>query len=697
MALALYRTYRPGSLAEVIGQEHVTEPLARALESGRIHHAYLFSGPRGCGKTSTARIMARSLNCEQGPRAEPCGQCRSCIELAPNGPGSMDVVELDAATHRGIDDARDLREKAIYAPAASRFKIYIIDEAHQLTNEAANALLKLVEEPPPHLRFIFATTEPDKIIPTIRSRTFHYGFRLVPARTLAEHLGSVCRSEGVPAEAAALAIVARAGAGSVRDGLSVLGQLLAGAGPQGLTYADAVSALGLTDASLIDEFVAALSAGSAAEMFGIVDVVISAGHDPRRFVTDILDRLRDLIVLRADHEALSKGLIDVPDDEGQRMVAQAQSLGLAELSRAADLVSTGLGQIKGATAPRLQLELLCARLALPGPGGDLSAVLARLDRLERGGPAAPAVGPSVAAKPSSESRRPAGPSGPDAPAREVQVDPDPLAAPAQPTSPTSGPPARPATTSGGPAAPPRRPELRRDVSDPAPARAGSDPVPPVVPVATPANAPEPPTERPATPAPSTAPVTPATPAPAPVAAAPGDDTTITRIRDSWPAILERLASSSRVAWTVFHAATPVSCVNGALAVAVAEPGNVRAIAQRGHDERLRQAIIDVLALDLTIDVLHDPEPARPAPSGAGATGDAATSAAGARPASRAPGAGDATKAATGATGSPRRPRPRPARLMWSGRPAPPQGPPTSLTSPALTIRTSIPVAPRAWP
>ena len=393
VALALYRTYRPGSLAEVIGQEHVTEPLARALESGRTHHAYLFSGPRGCGKTSTARILARSLNCEQGPTANPCGECRSCVELAPNGPGSMDVVELDAATHRGIDDARDLREKAIYAPAASRFKIYIIDEAHQLTNEAANALLKLVEEPPPHLRFIFATTEPDKIIPTIRSRTFHYGFRLVPARTLADHLGSVCRSEGVPAEAPALAVVARAGAGSVRDSLSVLGQLLAGAGPEGLTYADAVSALGLTDTSLIDEFVAALSAGSAADMFGIVDVVISAGHDPRRFVTDILDRLRDLIVLRADHEALSKGLIDVPDDEGQRMVAQAQSLGLAELSRAADLVSAGLGQIKGATAPRLQLELLCARLALPGPGDDLSSVLARLDRLERvGATVAPAAG-----------------------------------------------------------------------------------------------------------------------------------------------------------------------------------------------------------------------------------------------------------------------------------------------------------------
>jgi DNA polymerase-3 subunit gamma/tau len=613
VALALYRTYRPGSLAEVIGQEHVTEPLARALETGRTHHAYLFSGPRGCGKTSTARILARSLNCEQGPTAEPCGTCRSCVELAPNGPGSMDVVELDAATHRGIDDARDLREKAIYAPAASRFKIYIIDEAHQLTNEAANALLKLVEEPPPHLRFIFATMEPDKIIPTIRSRTFHYGFRLVAARTLAEHLGSVCRSEGVPAEAPALAIVARAGAGSVRDSLSVLGQLIAGAGPDGLTYADAISSLGLTDTSLIDEFVAALSAGSAADMFGIVDVVISAGHDPRRFVTDILDRLRDLIILRADHEALSKGLIDVPDDAGQRMVTQAQSLGLAELSRAADLVSAGLGQIKGATAPRLQLELLCVRLALPGPGANLSSVLARLDRLERvGSLPAPATGVASVPDVGQPARR-------SAPATVADVEPmadqagtgvEPALLQSSSPVPTAGPPPRPAAAPATPA-PPRRPDLRRD----APAvDAAADGAPG-------ANLPDDPAQ---------AGTSPATDSPAPVLAAPpagkaGGDTRITQIRDAWPAILERLASSSRVAWTAFHAATPVSCANGALAVAVAEPGNVRAIAQRGHDERLRQAIIDVLAVDLSIDVLHDPEPARPAQAGTGQGPGAGTS------------------------------------------------------------------------
>ena len=645
VALALYRTYRPGSLAEVIGQEHVTGPLARALESGRIHHAYLFSGPRGCGKTSTARIMARSLNCEQGPTPEPCGTCRSCVELAPNGPGSMDVLELDAATHRGIDDAKDLREKAMYAPAASRFKIYIIDEAHQLTKEAANVLLKLVEEPPPHLRFIFATTEPDKIIPTIQSRTFHYGFRLVPARTLAEHLGLVCRSEGVPAEAPALALVARAGAGSVRDSLSVLGQLLAGAGPAGLTYPDAISALGLTDTSLLDEFVAALSSGSAADMFGIVDVVISAGHDPRRFVTDVLDRLRDLIILRADHEALSKGLIDVPDDEGQRMVAQAQSLGLAELSRSADLVSAGLGQIKGSTAPRLQLELLCARLALPGPGDDLSSVLARLDRLERlGGSAAPASGQCAAPEEAGQSRRRSAPSsGADvrAPAARADTGAEAEVAHSQAPSTTSRPPARP-TVSSGPGSPPR-PELRRDAPAVAPVPTAADPGSPQAPTSSPQPPAVPPGE-PSDPGESQG-------AASAASAASGDDTMITRIRDGWPAILERLASSSRVAWTAFHAATPVSCSNGALAVAVASPGNVRAIAQRGHDERLRQAIIDVLALDLTIDVLHDPEPARPALPGTGVTGNAAASSTGSPASSRSPGTADATRSASAAGAS----------------------------------------------
>ncbi len=589
MVLALYRTYRPGTLAEVIGQEHVTQPLARALDAGRTHHAYLFSGPRGCGKTSTARILARSLNCSQGAAAQPCGECRSCVELAPNGPGSMDVVELDAATHRGIDDARELRERAVYAPAASTYRVYIIDEAHQLTNEAANALLKLVEEPPPHLRFIFATTEPDKIIPTIRSRTFHYGFRLVPARTLSDHLAAVCRSEGVAAEPAALAIVARAGAGSVRDSLSVLGQLLAGRGPQGLTYADAVAALGLTDAALIDRFVAALADGEAADMFAIVDAVISAGHDPRRFVTDVLDRLRDLIVLRVDADALTSGLVDAPEEVGQRLAEQAEGLSLAELSRAADLVSAGLGEIKGATAPRLQLELLCARLVLPDPGSDPSAVLARLERLERGvvtgGGALGGPQPHV-----PEAARPV-PSTPLDGPQTTQV----------PSGMTKDPASRGGAHDVRPTGPPRRPELRRR---PDGDRAGQPP----------ADGSTVHADRPAA---ASRPVDASQAGAEPAGAGRGDGGSpgqIDRVRQAWPAILDRLAASSRVAWTAFHGAAPVSCTGGALAVAVTEPGYARAIMQRGHDERLRQAVLDVLSLDVTVDVLHDPEPVGTAPS-----------------------------------------------------------------------------------
>ncbi|HSN06070.1 MAG TPA: DNA polymerase III subunit gamma and tau, partial [Candidatus Angelobacter sp.] len=402
MSLALYRTYRPGRLADVIGQEHVTVPLARAIDSGRSHHAYLFTGPRGCGKTSTARILARSLNCEQGPTSDPCGHCTSCVDLAPNGPGSIDVVEMDAASHRGIDDARELREKAMYAPAASRYKVYIIDEAHQLTVDAANALLKLIEEPPAHLMFVFATTEPDKILPTIRSRTHHYPYRLVPVRRLQEHLAWVAEQEGVPAQPEALALVARAGAGSVRDALSVLGQLIAGTGPEGLTYADAVAQLGVTDATMLDEVVDALASGDGAQMFSVVDRVVDAGLDPRRFATDLLERLRDLVVLHEVPDAVTAGLLDAPDTQIDTMRRQIEHLGLAQLSRAADLVSTGLSELKGATAPRLQLELLCARLLLPAIDDTDGGLLARLDRLEHrlaylGDGAAPGVGPRPAA------------------------------------------------------------------------------------------------------------------------------------------------------------------------------------------------------------------------------------------------------------------------------------------------------------
>ncbi|QKW07976.1 DNA polymerase III subunit gamma and tau [Streptomyces sp. NA04227] len=384
-SLALYRRYRPESFAEVIGQEHVTDPLQQALRNNRVNHAYLFSGPRGCGKTTSARILARCLNCEQGPTPTPCGECHSCRDLARNGPGSIDVIEIDAASHGGVDDARELREKAFFGPAASRYKIYIIDEAHMVTPAGFNALLKVVEEPPEHLKFIFATTEPEKVIGTIRSRTHHYPFRLVPPGTLRDYLGEVCGREEIPVEEGVLPLVVRAGAGSVRDSMSVMDQLLAGARAEGVTYAMATSLLGYTDGSLLDSVVEAFASGDGAAAFEVVDRVIEGGNDPRRFVADLLERLRDLVILAAVPDAAEKSLLDAPADVVERMQAQAGVFGAAELSRAADLVYQGLTEMRGATAPRLQLELICARVLLPAAYEDERAVLARLERLERGG------------------------------------------------------------------------------------------------------------------------------------------------------------------------------------------------------------------------------------------------------------------------------------------------------------------------
>ncbi|MGL4174292.1 MAG: DNA polymerase III subunit gamma and tau [Actinomycetota bacterium] len=382
MSTALYRRYRPDTFADVIGQEHVTEPLTRALRMDRVNHAYLFSGPRGCGKTTSARILARCLNCEQGPTDVPCGVCDSCVGLARGGAGTMDVIEIDAASHGGVDDARDLRERAMFAPAASRFKVYIIDEAHMVTSAGFNALLKLVEEPPAHVKFIFATTEPDKVIGTIRSRTHHYPFRLVPPDRLGAYIAELCHVEGVNAAKGVLPLVVRAGAGSVRDSLSVLDQLIAGSGDEGITYEGAVALLGYTDAALLDAVVDAVAAQDSATVFRIVDRVIESGHDPRRFVEDLLERLRDLIVVTAVPDDPAAVLRSVPADQLDRMAQQAARFGSAELSRAADVTNTALTEMTGATAPRLHLELLCARLLLPGADGP-SGHGARLDRIER--------------------------------------------------------------------------------------------------------------------------------------------------------------------------------------------------------------------------------------------------------------------------------------------------------------------------
>ncbi|TQJ35176.1 DNA polymerase III subunit gamma and tau [Arthrobacter sp. SLBN-122] len=451
---ALYRRYRPDSFADVIGQEHVTEPLMTALRKNRVNHAYLFSGPRGCGKTTSARILARCLNCAQGPTDTPCGTCPSCVELARGGSGSLDVIEIDAASHGGVDDARDLRERATYAPVRDRYKIFIIDEAHMVTSAGFNALLKIVEEPPEHIKFIFATTEPDKVIGTIRSRTHHYPFRLVPPEPLMAYLELLCRQENVPVAPGVLSLVIRAGGGSVRDSLSVLDQLMAGAGPNGLDYELAVALLGYTHASLLDDVVEAVAASDAATVFRAVDRVIQTGHDPRRFVEDLLERFRDLIIVQAMPESAHAILRGMPADQIARLQNQAHNLGAAELSRAADVTNTALTEMTGATSPRLHLELLCARILLPSSEQNERGIAARIDRVERRlnytgndvtapvAQAAPAaaradVPEATSSEPSSPVSRVTAAAGPSA-----------QAAPEQPSQPAS---ARPAAAGSAPA------------------------------------------------------------------------------------------------------------------------------------------------------------------------------------------------------------------------------------------------------
>ena len=458
MALALYRQYRPAVLAEVVGQPHVTRPLAAALDAGQVRHAYLFSGPRGCGKTSSARILARSLNCEVGPTSTPCGTCRSCVDLAPEGPGSLDVMEIDAASHGGVEDARELVERALQAPVSSRYRIYVLDECHMLSTPAWNALLKLVEEPPAHLVLLFATTEPDKVIATIRSRVFHYAFRLLPPGVLRDLLRSVLDRQGVEADDAALALVVRAAAGSARDGLSVLDQLLSAGGGERLDEAAAREQLGASDAALLDAVVEAVAASDGAGVFRTVDTVVESGHDPVRFTADLLERFRDLLVLHEVPEATTSGLLPYAGDQGATLRRQADLLGRATLSRAADLLHDCLVDMRGTAAPRLQLELTLGRVLVPEADLDARALLSRLERLERRFAIDPAV-PAPRADVPEQSAAPAAPRpqaapepepatpGPAAPATPGPAEPP---AAARPAAAADGAPGSDAAASGAP-------------------------------------------------------------------------------------------------------------------------------------------------------------------------------------------------------------------------------------------------------
>jgi DNA polymerase III subunit gamma/tau len=499
---ALYRRYRPESFGEMIGQSQVTDPLMTALRGDRVGHAYLFSGPRGCGKTTSARILARCLNCAEGPTDVPCGTCPSCVELSRAGGGSLDVVEIDAASHNGVDDARDLRERATFAPSRDRYKIFILDEAHMVTPQGFNALLKLVEEPPPHVKFIFATTEPEKVLGTIRSRTHHYPFRLVPPAAMLEYVEKLCIEEGVVVEKGVLPLVVRAGGGSPRDTLSLLDQLIAGsdspAGSETVTvaYERAVALLGYTHAALLDEIVDALAAGDAAAAFPAIDRVVQTGQDPRRFVDDLLERLRDLIVIAAVGAGASAVLRGLADDELARMQTQAQSFGAARLSRTADVVSAALDDMSGATSPRLHLELMVARVLAGSPDAGVAASAPVAERT-------PAASSSPAAP-----RASAASSSPVAPRASEATE----TTRAEPTAtPSTG---APAPAEPGPA-----------LAEPAPAE----------------------------PAPALA--EPAEPAPAP-----SGPVTFDRVTASWPAILTRLEDISRASWLLATAVQPLAFV-----------------------------------------------------------------------------------------------------------------------------------------
>ena len=546
---ALYRRYRPETFAELIGQSQVTDPLRTALRTDRVNHAYLFSGPRGCGKTTSARILARCLNCAEGPTDTPCGVCASCVELARDGSGSLDVVEIDAASHNGVDDARDLRERAVFAPARDRFKIFILDEAHMVTPQGFNALLKIVEEPPEHVKFIFATTEPEKVIGTIRSRTHHYPFRLVPPAQMLDYVQQLCESEKVHVEAGVLPLVVRAGGGSVRDTLSLLDQLIAGSESDSVGYERAVALLGYTHGALLDEVVDSLGARDAAAAFGSVDRVIQTGQDPRRFVEDLLERLRDLIIVAATSGNAASVLRGVPQDQLDRMAAQSATFGQAELSRAADVVNAALTEMTGATSPRLHLELMIARILVPASDDSQRGALARVERLERRiGVETPGAAAQAVAAPRAEAPEKAAPA---------------VAAP----------------------------------------RAAAPPV--EKPAATPV---EPPTAQPTTAQPTTdsvasVPVASVPVASAPVVSVPVGPVTLAQVRDAWTEILDVVKDARLNAWMVVFTAKPLELrENNVLVLSFASQKDVDALKQQaapgqGVGELLKKAFVQVLGFE----------------------------------------------------------------------------------------------------
>ncbi len=676
MATALYRRYRPETFAEVIGQEHVTDPLRAALRSGRVGQAYLFSGPRGCGKTTSARILARCLNCAQGPTDTPCGTCDSCVELARGGPGSLDVVEIDAASHGGVDDARELRERATFAPARDRLKIFIIDEAHMVSSQGFNALLKIVEEPPPHIVFLFATTEPDKVLGTIRSRTHHYPFRLVPPQVLQTHLQQVCDAEGVAVGTGVLPLVVRAGAGSVRDSLSVLDQLAAGAGDGGIDYEGAVALLGYTHATLLDDVTAAFAAGDGATVFHVVDRVISSGQDPRRFVDDLLQRLRDLVVVLALGDRAGEVFPGLPADQLERMALQAAGFGAAQLSRAADLANAAATEMTGATSPRLHLELLCARMLLPAADDAERGLAARLDRVERrlsvpgqvpasgeeplarrperpaplpgaaaagvgqGGAGAAAEGDQRGAQHVREAmarrRDPSAPAEASAELRSDAVHERPAAAASPPPwdtapqadtppeqegrdEPSTEAPRREARADGSRADGSRADEPRAGAS-----RAESAPEAPSTapqPAAAPGDADEwgdrpsaPPQDAPDDTPPVTVPVSP-DPVGGPPAQEPGGLETTEAVRRMWPDVLEHLATVKRRTWTRVSQDAQVAHVDDQrLVLQFARPNTLQAFSIGPHADFVRESLIAVLGLDRVVVAVNA---GAPLPQGAG--------------------------------------------------------------------------------